>query len=188
VRRVSTALALVLAAALVVVTAGCSGDGGSDAAPTGSKSRSALTMRLTSPAFADNGTIPTRFTCAGAGTRPDLHWSAPPAGTRELALLVFDPDAGDRGFVHWLVFGIDPSRRAATSNQYPGGAPGMNGTGNEGWVPPCPPSGGPHHYVFTVFALSRSPELAPTANVDQFLDASKGSVLARGELTGTYGR
>jgi Raf kinase inhibitor-like YbhB/YbcL family protein len=188
VRRVSTALALVLAAGLVVVTAGCSSGGGDDAAPPGPTATSAAKLRVTSPAFADNGTIPIEFTCAGAGKRPDLHWSAPPAGTKELAVLVFDPDAGDRGFVHWLVFGIDPSRRGATDNLYPGGLPGMNGTGNEGWVAPCPPSGGPHHYVFTVLALSRSPEIALTANVEQFLDAIKGSVLARGELTGTYGR
>jgi Raf kinase inhibitor-like YbhB/YbcL family protein len=188
VRRVSTALALLLAAGLGVVTAGCSDDGGSDAAPTSATAISVAKLRVTSPAFANNGTIPNEFTCAGAGKRPDLHWSAPPRGTTEQAILVFDPDAGDQGFVHWLVFGIDPSKRAATGNQYPGGAPGMNGTGNEGWVPPCPPSGGPHHYVFTVFALARSPEIAPTANVEQFLDAIKGSVLARGELTGTYGR
>lgn len=177
-----------LPAGLIVVTAGCSSDGGRDAAPSSTTTASVAKLRVTSPVFADGGTIPTEFTCAGAGKRPDLHWSAPPAGTKELAILVFDPDAGDRGFVHWLVFGVDPSKRAATGNQYPGGAPGMNGTGNEGWVPPCPPSGGPHHYVFTVFALARAPEIALTANVQQFLDAIKGSVLARGELTGLYGR
>jgi Raf kinase inhibitor-like YbhB/YbcL family protein len=145
-------------------------------------------MSLTSSAFADGGTIPTEFTCAGSGRRPDLRWTAPPPGTKELALLVFDPDAGATGFVHYLVWGIDPSLRAATGNRYPGGSPGMNGRGNEGWVPPCPPSGGPHRYQFTFFALDRHPEIAPTANVAQFLDGIRGAVLAQGRLTGTFGR
>ncbi len=145
-------------------------------------------MTLTSSAFTDGEPIPSQFTCAGTGGRPDLRWSAPPPGTKELALLVIDPDAGAPGFVHYLVWDIDPTVREATGNAYPGGIPGMNGRGNEGWVAPCPPAGGPHHYQFRILALSRTPEIAPTANVEQFLEAIKGSVLAEGRLTGTYGR
>ena len=63
----------------------------------------------------------------------------------------------------------------------------MNGRGSEGWVPPCPPAGSPHHYEFTVFALSRPPAIASTANVRRFLAAIKGSVVASGHLTGLYG-
>jgi Raf kinase inhibitor-like YbhB/YbcL family protein len=169
--------------------AGCSSsDGAVENDATATRSAQASEMSVTSSAFADGGVIPTEYTCAGAGRRPDLSWSAPPKGTKELALLVFDPDAGSTGFVHYLVWGVDPSIRKTTSNLYPGGLPGMNGRGSEGWVPPCPPSGGPHHYEFTVFALSQQPEIAPTANVEQFLDAIKGSVLAEGRLTGTFGR
>lgn len=169
--------------------AGCGSDGeDADQDPGTTHSTKAAAMSLTSSAFADGATIPTEYTCAGAGRRPDLQWSAPPNGTEELALLVFDPDAGSTGFVHYLVWGVDPSLRKTTSNQFPGGLPGMNGRGSEGWVPPCPPSGGAHHYEFTVFALSRQPEIAPTANVEQFLDGIRGSVLAQGRLTGTFGR
>jgi phosphatidylethanolamine-binding protein (PEBP) family uncharacterized protein len=64
----------------------------------------------------------------------------------------------------------------------------MNGRGSEGWVAPCPPSGSPHHYEFTVFALARPPQIAPTANVRQFLDGIRGDVLASGRVTGLYGR
>ena len=64
----------------------------------------------------------------------------------------------------------------------------MNGPGNERWIPPCPPSGSPHHYQFTVFALDHEPQLAPTANVHQFLDGIRGSVIAEGQLTGLFGR
>jgi Raf kinase inhibitor-like YbhB/YbcL family protein len=145
-------------------------------------------MTVTSPEFADGGAIPTEFTCAGAGDMPRLTWSAAPAGTEELAVLVFDPDAGTNGFVHYLGWGIDPTRTGTTRVRYFGAQPGMNGRGSEGWVPPCPPSGGPHHYEFNVFALSKTPEIAPTANVAQFLDGIKGLVVAQGKLTGLYGR
>jgi hypothetical protein len=147
-----------------------------------------MAMHLTSSAFRDGGTIPVDYTCAGAGRWPDLSWSAPPPGTKELAVLVFDPDAGGGGFVHFLAWGVAPTARGTTGNRYPGGGtPGMNGRGSEGWVPPCPPAGGPHHYEFTVFALSRTPRIAPTANVRQFLAAISGSVVASGRLTGIYG-
>jgi Raf kinase inhibitor-like YbhB/YbcL family protein len=145
-------------------------------------------MSLTSSAFLEGGTIPMRYTCAGVGNFPGLAWSRPPPGTKELALLVFDPDAGGGGFVHYLRYGIDPSARGYLDNQVPHGLPGMNGAGNERWIPPCPPSGGPHHYQFTLFALDRTPDITYTANVHQFLDAIRGSVLAQSRLTGTFGR
>lgn len=145
-------------------------------------------IRLTSPSFADGGTIPVQFTCAGAGMSPELRWTPPPPGSQQLALVVFDPDAGADGFVHYLVWGIPPTVRGAPSNRYPGGIPGMNGRGSEGWVPPCPPPGGPHRYQFTLYALDHEPQIAPTANIRQFLDGIQGSVIAEGHLTGLFGR
>ena len=169
IRRVSALVMPVLVMPVLVmpvlVNAGCGSGGSSSAAPrtaprTLPRASTLATMRLTSAAFADRGTIPARHTCDGEGTSPPLAWSAPPRGTIEQALLVLDPDA-----------------------------PGMNGRGNEGWVPPCPPRGdGPHRYEFTIFALGRRSGLVPTANVRDFLDAIRGKVLATGKLTGRYGR
>jgi hypothetical protein len=145
-------------------------------------------MHLTSPAFADGGPIPTEYTCSGEGVVPDLAWSAPPPGTEGLALLVFDPDAGPDGFVHFLRWDISPAQRAVTGGLVVGGTPGMNGRGGEQWVAPCPPAGNLHHYQFTLFALDRAPQIAPTANVTQFLAGIRGRVIATGRLTGTYER
>src|SRR5947208_3114231 len=61
-------------------------------------------LRLASPAFADRGSIPRRYTCDGPGTSPPLRWSGVPRRTRELALIVEDPDAGR--FVHWSLLAI----------------------------------------------------------------------------------
>ena len=193
VRRVAVMAGIVVVATVV---AGCGSDGKMvDRIPSSTSSTSSTStsnagrvMPISSSAFTDGGTIPTEYTCSGAGMRPPLTWGAPPPGTEELALLVFDPDAGSDGFVHFLNWGIAPSARSATGTGYLGGVPGMNGRGSEGWVPPCPPSGSPHHYEFTVFALARTPQIAATANVRQFLDGIRGDVLASGRVTGLYGR
>ena len=56
---------------------------------------------LSSPDFEDGGDIPKEFSCQGAGTQPAMRWSGVPDGTKSLTLVVFDPDAGQNGFVHW---------------------------------------------------------------------------------------
>ena len=59
---------------------------------------------LSSAAFSPGGTLPTPYTCDGAGNPPPLTWSDIPKGTVELVHALSDPDAG--GYVHWLVAGI----------------------------------------------------------------------------------
>jgi Phosphatidylethanolamine-binding protein len=48
---------------------------------------------LTSSAFAAGGMISRRHTCDGEDRSPPLSWTAPPAGSRSLALILDDPDA-----------------------------------------------------------------------------------------------
>jgi phosphatidylethanolamine-binding protein (PEBP) family uncharacterized protein len=145
-------------------------------------------MRLTSPAFTDGGVLPKQYTCAGEDpSRPDLHWSTPPPGTKELALVVVDPAVGEDGYVHYLFWGLSPQRVSATEGSAAGGLPGMNGEGREHWAPPCPVSGSPHTYEFRVLALDRHPDVLMTANLRQFSDAIRGSVIGEGLLTATSG-
>jgi hypothetical protein len=68
-----------------------------------------------------------------------------------------------------------------------GAGQGENSAGKTGWTPPCPPGGKPHHYVFTLYALSRASGLKPGAKPDD-VRAALSSATARGSLTGTYGR
>jgi hypothetical protein len=125
------------------------------------------TITVTSPAFVDGGTIPVRYTCDGENVAPPLRWSGVPADARGIALTVEDPDAPGGTFVHWVVLDLPPS---ATS--VPPDTPGYKG--------PCPPKGDrPHRYVFTVYALRE-----PVTGRDQI----GGAAIARGTLTGRYGR
>ena len=63
---------------------------------------------LTSTAVVDGGTIPRRYTCDGEDRSPPLLWSAPPAGTGSLALVLDDLDAPGGRFIHWLAWDMTP--------------------------------------------------------------------------------
>ena len=99
-----------------------------------------MTMTVSSTSFADGGDLPRRHTCDGEDLSPPLSFSGAPEGTREIALLVEDPDAPSDTFVHWVAWGIDPSTGAlAEGATAPGN--GRNGFGRPGYGGPCPPKG-----------------------------------------------
>ena len=159
---------LVAGVCVAMGAAGCGSGGGSSDATTAAPTTAAAAtsavaattataagapFTLSSPAFADNGAIPRRFTCQGEGVSPELDWSGVPAGTTTLALLVVDPDAGiDNGFTHWVLTDIDPAARTLAEGTTVG-TPGDSSRGSPGYTGPCPPSG-THHYVFTLYALA----------------------------------
>lgn len=153
---------------------------------------------LSSPAFADGARLPERFTADGAGVSPPLVWGDVPEGTTSLALLVEDPDAPTPNpLVHALVWNLPPDERRLPEGAIVGdggGGPdgrdvGRNSYLSEGWLPPDPPTGhGSHDYVFQLFALSRTPDLASNPGRSSVAEALQGNVLAAGLLVGTYSR
>ena len=66
-------------------------------------------FRIYSPAFSEGGPIPRAHTCDGADLSPPLAWSELPDGTRELALIMDDPDAPKGTWVHWVLYGLAPT-------------------------------------------------------------------------------
>gem|GEM_PF-7032948 len=52
-------------------------------------------MIISSPAFPNQGEIPSKYTCDGENVSPPLEWSGVPEGARSLVLIVDDPDAPD---------------------------------------------------------------------------------------------
>jgi Raf kinase inhibitor-like YbhB/YbcL family protein len=112
---------------------------------------SSMTLSLTSPAFAEGGEIPTRYTCEGQDVSPPLAWSEPPSGTESLALVVDDPDAPDpkapkMTWVHWVLYNLPPTAGqlavAVETNALPTGTgEGLNDWKRTGYGGPCPPIG-----------------------------------------------
>ncbi len=142
-------------------------------------------FRLSSPAFGAGGTIPSDYTCDGTETSLPLTWSGVPPGTKELVLVMRDPDAPGGNFVHWAVAGIDPTTTGFGAGGVSGMViPGRNSFGTLGYRGPCPPQGSTHHYVISLSALAAPSGLAPGFSPDQL----QTSALGIATLIGTYGR
>lgn len=147
-------------------------------------------FELRSPAFEDGEPLDPSFTADEEdAVAPPLEWTAPPAGTQELALIVEDPDAPTgESFCHWLVWGLAPQRGKLLEGESPPRV-GKNAFGNSEWLLPDPPTGAePHDYVFQLFALDRSLALMPGATRGDLLEAMQGHVIAAAVLTATYVR
>jgi Raf kinase inhibitor-like YbhB/YbcL family protein len=156
-------------------------------------------MILTSPAFKQNQPIPRRHTGDGEDVSPALSWSEVPAATRELALIVDDPDAPTpEPWVHWVLYKIPPAtidlaehtppalRVAKPSGALQGKNSWPRGIGYRG---PAPPKGhGLHHYHFRLYALDQPLDLEPGKDKGDLLSAMRGHILAETELVGTYQR
>ena len=68
----------------------------------------ALSLEVTSPVLPEGEFIPRRYTCdgheaGGQDVSPPLNWSGVPEGTKSIALILDDPDAVGRTFVHWVL-------------------------------------------------------------------------------------
>src|SRR3981081_410604 len=88
----------------------------------------AMALILTSPAFANNGEIPKRYTCEGTDISPPLQWSGAPQGTKSFALIIDDPDAPDphapkMTWVHWVVYNVPADIHALPEDAASGGLP-----------------------------------------------------------------
>jgi Raf kinase inhibitor-like YbhB/YbcL family protein len=143
-------------------------------------------IAVSSPAFREGDPVPARFTCDGGGLSPPLEWHGVPEGAAALALVVDDPDAPRRTFVHWVLLDIPVETTGLDANRVPSGAvQARNSAGHPSYFGPCPPSG-THHYRFTVYALSKRTGLREGARLDQALRAVESTATAQGRLVGTY--
>jgi Raf kinase inhibitor-like YbhB/YbcL family protein len=144
-------------------------------------------MKITSSAFQEGATIPSKFTCDGADASPPLQIADIPSGAKSLALIVDDPDAPSGLFTHWMVWNLSPQTSTVAEGSAPKGVQGTNDFGKSGYGGPRPPSG-THRYYFKIFALDRELDLSSGAKRTQLDAAMKGHVVAQGELMGRYSR
>ncbi len=150
----------------------------------GCKIGGAVSMRITSPAFTHNSSIPREFTCQGDDVNPPLVIEGVPAGTKSLALIMDDPDAPMGTWVHWVVYNIPADTTIIEKNSVPG-VQLVNSFGRESYGGPCPPSG-THRYFFKVYALDITLKLDKNSKKKDLEKAMEGHILAKAELMGLY--
>ncbi|MGB7218783.1 MAG: YbhB/YbcL family Raf kinase inhibitor-like protein [Vicinamibacterales bacterium] len=152
------------------------------------------TLQLKTPAFKPGDDIPAQLTCDGADTSPALSWSAPPERTQSFVLIMEDPDAPGRTWVHWVLYDLPPTGRelpeaVPPEGQLPSGArQGRNDFGKIGYGGPCPPPGPAHRYYFKLYALDKRLELPAGATRAQLDRSMRGHIVAQADLMGRYGR
>jgi Raf kinase inhibitor-like YbhB/YbcL family protein len=154
-----------------------------------------MTMRITSPAFDNQKSIPSRFTCEGDDVSPPLSWTGVPERAQTLALIVEDPDAPDpaapkRIFTHWLIYNLPPDSAGLPEQvgleQLPNGArAGRNDFERREWGGPCPPIG-EHRYFFKLYALDAPLPTARELDRAALYDAIEGHAVEYAEWMGTY--
>jgi phosphatidylethanolamine-binding protein (PEBP) family uncharacterized protein len=163
-----------LAAAALI--AGC---GGGEKISSDELPRAPAALRVSSAAFIDGARLPVRYTCDGAGEEPP--------STKELVLVVSDPDAPGGTFVHLTRYGLRPGGDGSVGH---GGVEGSNSAGKTGWTPPCPPKGDDaHRYIWSVYALREPSGLKAGAKPGEVAGMLKDApVLASGTITARYRR
>jgi Raf kinase inhibitor-like YbhB/YbcL family protein len=188
-----------LSATLIWLTGmlGCSKAERDPAAP-GGKEDIPMSITVESPAFGPGEKIPTKHTGDGEDVSPALSWSGAPAKTKELALIMDDPDAPvAEPWVHWVLYKIPPGvssleegvARSETLSEPSGAMQGKNSWDEIGYMGPAPPRGhGVHHYHFKVYALDAPLDVKPGLSKKALLSAMSGHILAEGERIGTYQR
>lgn len=154
-------------------------------APFGLEGFGSGRMRISSPAFAQNGPIPAKYTCQGENVSPPLEMSGFPEGTKSLALVVEDPDAPLGTWTHWVVWNVAP-RASFPEGALPANAiEGVTSFGKPGYGGPCPPSG-VHRYFFKLYALDEVPSLPASTGARALEAAIDGHALDKAGLVGTY--
>lgn len=144
-------------------------------------------MKVTSD-FENNGQIPSKYTCDGQDLAPELIISDVPAGTKELVLIVDDPDAPIGTFVHWVLYNIPADTAKIDNKNLPEGAKqGFSDFRRNGWGGPCPPNG-EHRYFFKLYAIDTKLELPEGANKAKIENAIKGHIIEQAQLIGLYKR
>ena len=75
-------------------------------------------ISISSDVFENGGMLSSECTCDGNDVSPYLSWDTIPTGTQSIALIVDDPDAPGKTWVHWVIYNIP-----ASSTGLPGAVP-----------------------------------------------------------------
>jgi len=151
---------------------------------------------LSSPAFLNNGEIPSKYTCdEDRFLSPPLSISDVPESAASLALIMDDPDVPKAKhlsgvFDHWVLFNLPPDTAEIPEGKSVGTA-GANSRGEMHYTGPCPPpeyEPSEHRYVFRLYALDEVLNLPAGATKKEVLAAMEGHIIAIAEFVGRYRR
>jgi hypothetical protein len=145
-------------------------------------------MQIKSLAFKNGEYIPSKYTCDGENINPPLEVIDIPQNAKTWVLIVDDPDAPSKTWVHWLIWNIPVDNTSIQEGKPPENATyGTNDFSKPEYGGPCPPSG-THRYFFKAYALDTKIDLKGGATKEQLLEEMEGHVIESTQLIGLYSR
>ena len=143
-------------------------------------------MKIASSVFKNGGKIPVKYTCEGPNISPPLSFEDVPRNARSLVLLVEDPDAPAKPWVHWLVFNIPSTATGFEENSIAAGAvEGLCNGNTFGYEGPCPPEN-EHRYFFRLYALDKVLSIPAESDRKVVMKEMEGHILEESTLMGIY--
>lgn len=152
-------------------------------------------MKFTSPAFQNEGFIPSKYTCNEVNINPPLEIAGVPKEAKSLVLIMDDPDVPkalrpDGVFDHWVLYDI-PTTTVFFDEGGVAGTAGVNGRGEAKYTGPCPPTQyqpTTHRYFFKLYALDfeRMPSFETPPSKATLQGLMKGHIIAEVTLMGKY--
>jgi Raf kinase inhibitor-like YbhB/YbcL family protein len=146
-------------------------------------------VKLESSSFENGGIIPKKFGYKNGNISPSLIISEVPESTKSLVLIMDDPDAmGAVGkvWVHWVLWNIPKEIKKIDENSIPENSiEGETDFGEIGYGGPAPPDK-EHSYIFKLYALDTTLELAKGSTKSQLENSIQGHIITETKLTGKY--
>ena len=146
-------------------------------------------MKLTSPAFKNNSTIPTKYGYNHGNISPPLKIENIPDNTKSLVLIMDDPDAlpaVGKVWIHWTLWNIPPEISEINENTIPTNCiQGLTDFKEIGYGGPAPPDK-EHTYIFKLFAINSILNLDSGSTKNQIENEIKNHIISIAELKGKY--
>jgi phosphatidylethanolamine-binding protein (PEBP) family uncharacterized protein len=151
-----------------------------------------MTFSLRSSAVENGGQLPVEFTGDGESATLPLEWSGAPEGTKGYAVIMHHIDPEGVAKWYWILYKIPATVQGIPKNVKGVGTLGNNSINQRTeYAPPRSKGPGAKTYIYTVYALSSTPELKVSPDqVDReiLLAAMKDRILASAELQVVYTR
>jgi Raf kinase inhibitor-like YbhB/YbcL family protein len=137
------------------------------------------------PSFTNGGEIPVEYTCQGQNVNPMIIIHEVPSKAQSLVVIVDDPDAPKKIWVHWVVYDIPSEKTVTIQKDSSPGVLGVNDSGILKYDGPCPPSG-VHRYYFKIYAVDKKLQKPQGLAKEEVLQELKGHIISQAEYMGRY--
>jgi Raf kinase inhibitor-like YbhB/YbcL family protein len=148
--------------------------------------------------FLNKPEIPIKFTCDSINTNPPIIIKNIPHNIKSLAIILDDPDAPSKTWVHWILYNINIENISKNiskdrlntvtiienNDRY---TLGKNSWGNNRYEGPCPPNG-KHRYFLKIYFLNKSTNFRKGLSKDELIKNITNITLEKRELVNIYKR